>query len=190
MRLSIVALSILASCLGFGLLLSGEEPATKDAAAQDAFHPGPQHALLQGLAGTWDAVLVIKDEKGADVRSRGTLTTVQHAGFHTIDSFEGELMGMKMSGHGMSGYCAARKQFFRFWTDSMTPSPMTLFGDYDGAKRELTMRGECLGRSGRLEKCKTVTRLKDDDHIEWALLGAGPDGKEMQILRIEYARRK
>jgi len=178
MKAPLRPVAILVPCLGFGLLLPGEEPAATSGAAQDPFHPGPQHAMLQRLAGTWDAVLIVKDEKGMELRTRGTLTTVKQVGFHTIDSFEGEFLGRMLSGHGMSGYCAARRQYFRYWTDSMTASPMTLHGEYDAAKRELRMQGECLGRSGQLEKCRTVTRFKDDDHMEWELLGAGPDGDE------------
>jgi hypothetical protein len=186
MRALLPLFAVVASSFFLGRLLwSDEAPAV-----ENAFHPAPQHAMLQKLAGTWDAVLIVKDEKGAEVRTRGTMTTVNHAAFHTVDSFEGEFMGLKMSGHGINGYCPARKQFFRLWTDSMTASPMTLRGDYDQKQRELTMRGECLGMSGKLEPCRTVTRFRDDDHVEWALFGAGPDGKEMQHLRIEYTRRK
>lgn len=81
------------------------------------------------------------------------------------------------------------KQFFTFWADSMTPSPMTLFGDYDDQKRELTMTGECLGMSGKLEKCQTVTSFQDDHHIAWVLFGFDAGGKRVQHLRIEYTRK-
>jgi hypothetical protein len=184
-----LSLSLPAALLLLARLVPGEEPASKASPAPEGFRPGPQHALLGRLAGTWDAILIVKDAGGAEVRTRGTLTTERHADFHTVDRFEGAFLGMKMVGHGMNGYCTVRKQYFRFWTDSMSPAPMTLLGDYDAGKRELTLKGQCLGRSGALEACRTVTRLRDDDHVEWTLFGAGPDGKEAQILRIEYTRK-
>ena len=44
--------------------------------------------------------------------------------------------------------------------------------------------------SGKLEPCKTVTRLTDDDHYTWTLFGAGPDGKARTLLRLGATRRK
>ncbi len=152
--------------------------------------PGPEHELLAKRVGTWDAVIIVKDPSGAEVRTKGVGTTTRHASFHTIETFEGELMGMKFEGHGMSGYCPLRKKFFTMWTDSMTPTPLMLFGDYDAKKRELTLAGECFGMSGKLEPCRTVTHYQDDDHYTYALYGKGPDGEEMQQLRIEFTRKK
>lgn len=165
---------------------------TTTTAAQEAgpFVPGPEHALLQGLVGTWNAVLILKDPTGAEQKTHGTLTTVRETDFHTSDRFEGSLMGMPMLGHGISGYCPIRKQHYRFWTDSMTPVPLVLWGAYDAGKRELVLSGECFGASGKLEPCRTVTRFVDDDHVTWTLSGKGPGGAELQILRIEYTRKK
>jgi hypothetical protein len=157
---------------------------------QDPLQPGPQHARLQALAGTWDAVIVTTDMQRKEQRVKGTLTTRKHAGCHTVDDFQGQLMGMPLVGHGINGFCPVRKQYFTFWTDSMTPSPMTLWGDYDDKAHELRLTGECYGMSGKLEPCRTVTKYEDGDHYSWSMFGAGPDGKEMQHLRIEYTRRK
>jgi hypothetical protein len=49
----------------------------------------------------------------------------------------------------------------------MTPSPLVLYGDWDATRRELTLRGECFGMSGKLEPRRTRQRhLRDDDHVE------------------------
>lgn len=181
MKLLLASSVLLASLLG---LAAAAAPRAQDAGFPQ---PGPQHVLLQKTAGTWDAAVYMM---GSDKPSKGTLTRTKLAGFHTFDSFEGDVMGTKFVGHGMNGYCPIRKQFFGYWTDSMTPTPMTVQGDYDEKKRELTMEGECFGMSGQLEKCRTVAHFVDDDHMDWAMYGAGPDGKDMQHLRIEYTRRK
>ena len=88
----------------------------------------------------------------------GSQTTTALAGFHTVDSFESLFMGTKFQGHGINGYCTLRKQYFTYWTDSMTSSPLVAYGDYDAAKGELDLKGECLGMSGKLEPCRIVTR--------------------------------
>jgi hypothetical protein len=83
-----------------------------------------------------------------------------------------------------------RKQYFLYWVDSMTSSPLTAYGDYDAKKRELVLKGECLGMSGKLEPCRMVTRFVDDDHRTFSMFGTGPDGKEKQCLTIEYTRKR
>ena len=143
---------------------------------------------LQKLAGTWDAVVVMNGPDGVEQRTRGTLITTRLADFHTLDTFRGQVMGGEFVGHGTNGYCPVRGKYFSFWTDALSATPMTLFGDYDAKKRELVMKGECLGMSGKLEPCRTVTRFVDEDHRTWTLFGAGPDGAEIQHVRIEYSR--
>ena len=183
------ALLVLAATLGIGRAAQDlVKPGAPLAAPPDAFHAGAPHALLQRLAGTWDAVLIAPDGKGGEARTKGSLTTTKHTDFHTVDSFEGDFMGMKLIGHGMNGYCTARGKFFSCWTDSMTSSPLVTYGDWNEKTRAVESNGDCYGPSGRLEPVRTVLQIADDDHHSWTLYGRGPDGKEIQLLRIEYAR--
>ena len=152
--------------------------------------PAPQHDVLFQRVGTWDAVLVASCGDGKPVESKGTLTVRKHAGLHTVDEYEGELLGLPFTGLGLNSWCPLRKQFLSTWTDSMTPVPLLLRGDYDAAKRELVMRGECYGRSGKLEPCRMVTAFQDGEHFACVLLGPGPDGKEAELVRVSYTRRK
>lgn len=142
MKLLLTALCALTLALGLRSALAAEPapPAAPRTATDDPFRPGPQHERLQKLVGTWDAVLVRTDARGVEQRTSGTLTTEAHTGFHTIETFRGEFMGAPYQGRGTNGYCSARKQYFTFWTDSMTSSPMVLHGDYDAEKRELVLR--------------------------------------------------
>jgi hypothetical protein len=185
------ALLVLAATVASGSVQDGAGRAAAPAAPiPDAFHAGPQHALLQKLVGTWDAVLVAPDGKGGETRTQGTLTTSKHTDFHTVDAFSGDFMGMKLIGHGMNGFCTVRKKFFSYWTDSMTSSPLIAYGDWNEKTRQLEMQGECYGPSGTLEPVRTVLQLTDDDHRTWTLYGRGLDGKDFQLLRIEYTRQR
>ena len=151
---------------------------------------GPEHVVLMDHVGVWDAVVITEDMEGKEQRSKGKATTRKLADFHTIDDFEAEFMGMQFVGHGMNSWCPLRRKYVSSWADSMTPSPLQLTGDYDAKTRQLKMSGECLGMSGKLEPCRTVTYLRDADHFAWEMFGNGPDGKEMRTLRIEYTRHK
>jgi hypothetical protein len=190
MKLLLLPLAVLA--LGFGYSL--QDPAAKkpaDAAAgQDMPKPGPEHAMLLKGVGTWDAVVMSKDMAGNDTKTKATMTTRKGSDFHTIDDFKGEFMGMPFVGHGVNGYCPVKKEFFTCWTDSMTPSPMILTGTYDAKTKKMTMGGECVGMSGKMEKCRTETVHTDADHVSFKMFGPGPDGEEMQHIHIEYTRKK
>lgn len=157
---------------------------------QEAPKPLPQHALLQKHAGTWDAVIVTHMPDGQDQRAKGKMVTKKVGGFHTVDEFEGEVMGAPFTGRGSNSYCPVRKKFLSTWVDSMTGAPLLLLGDYDEKAKQLTMTGEAFGQSGKLEPCRTVTKFVDDDHFVWTFHGAGPDGTEMEFMRIEYTRAK
>ncbi|MCA8974526.1 MAG: DUF1579 domain-containing protein [Planctomycetes bacterium] len=152
--------------------------------------PGPEHARLIAHVGTWDAVVISEGPDGTPQRDKATMVTRDLGGFHAVDEFEGQVMGMKFTGHGINSYCPLRKRYVSSWVDSMTPSPMTLTGTYDKKANEIEMTGECLGMSGKLEPCRSVTLFGDADHFAWEMYGAGPDGKEMRHLRIEYTRRR
>jgi hypothetical protein len=160
------------------------------AAAQDPMVAGPQHELLQRYAGTWDAVLTTQGQDGKDEQSKGVLVAKKSAGFFVVDDFEAEFMGQKFVGHGVHGYCPVRGAYFTHWTDSMSPSPLRAEGQYDEKSKTLTLVGECVGMSGKLEPCRIVTKHADADHQSFELWMQGPDDKESRVLRIDYTRRK
>lgn len=152
--------------------------------------PGPEHAILQQFVGTWDAVIIMPGADGAEQRSKAKMVTRKHGEFHIVDDFTGEFMGMPFTGHGVTSYCPVRKKYFTTWTDSMAPSPLVLTGDWDAKTKMMSMKGECVGMSGKLEPCRTMIQHKDADHYAFEMHGLMPDGTEGRHLRIEYTRKK
>lgn len=152
--------------------------------------PGPEHKLLQRHVGNWDATVIMVGMDGKEERTRSSMTTRAAGEFHTIDEFQGSFMGMPFTGHGTNSYCPIRKKYVVTWLDSMTPSPMSITGDYDEKTKTLTLTGEAPGMSGKLEPCRTVTYFQDEDHYAFEMFGPGPDGEMMRMIRIEYVRKK
>jgi hypothetical protein len=185
MKLLVIAIAAAAAGSGYAFHDHLAAPA-----AQDPQQKSAQHALLHKQVGSWDAVVIMRDEKGAEQRSKGATTVTSLGDFHTVQEFRGEFMGQPFVGHGINGYCPVKKQYYTFWVDSMAPSPLSLAGDYDAAKKELSMTGEYYGPDGKLAKCRTVTRFTDADHVGWEMFGLGTDGKAASQLRIEYSRKK
>ncbi len=158
--------------------------------AQEPMKPGPQHALLQKYAGSWDCVLTGMGPDGKEATSKGVSVSKKFGDFHTVEDFDAEFMGQKFTGHGMVGYCSTRGAYFTYWADTMSPTPLTAYGQYDEKTKTMTQKGECLGASGKLEPCTLVTKHVDDDHFSFEMLASMPDGSQMCVLRIDYTRRK
>jgi hypothetical protein len=159
-------------------------------AAQDPVKAGPQHEMLQKLAGSWDCVLTGPGPDGVEAKSKGVSVCKKFGAFHVVDDFDAEFMGQKFIGHGVNGYCTARGAYFTHWADSMSPSPLTAYGQYDEKTKTMTLKGECLGMTGKLEPCTLVTKHLDDDHYWFEMHASMPDGTQSCVLHIDYTRRK
>jgi hypothetical protein len=148
--------------------------------------PGPEHAQLKKLEGTWDAVTKMPDGKS----SKGVATyKMECGGLWLISDFKGEFEGQPFQGKGMDTYDVAKKKYVAVWVDSMMTTPLIFEGTRDNASRVTTSHCECTGPDGKPMKMKGVTRETDDNHMTFEMYATGPDGKEAKQMTIEYTRR-
>jgi uncharacterized protein DUF1579 len=154
--------------------------------------PGPEHALLKGDAGTWDATVEVILPPGAPPvpASKGTETNTLMGGLWLVSDFKGDMMGSPFTGHGIAGWDPSKKKYVSVWTDSMSTSLMTGESTYDAASKTMTGWMEGPDMTGKVTKTKLVTEYKDPDTRVFTMYGPGPDGKEVPGLRITYKRRK
>jgi hypothetical protein len=151
--------------------------------AQEPAKPGPEHAWLKKMEGTWDTTM-----KFMGMESKGTCVyKMDLGGLWLLSQFEGDIGGMKFSGKGADSYDAAKKKFVGLWIDSMSTSPMVMEGSYDKDKKTLTMSGEGMGPDGKPAKHTAVTEYKDDDTVNFSMFMG--DGKE-PMFTIVYKRKK
>ena len=163
-----------------GLLLSA------GARAQEPFKPGPEHELLKKHAGAWDA-----DVDFAGNKSKGVMTfKMELGGLFLTSSFKGEFLGQPFEGRGMDTYDPLKKKFVSVWADSMGPSILVMEGTYDKESKSLTYTGEGPGMDGKMTKWKSVSKLVDDDTINFTYFVPDKDGKEQKLMTINYKRKK
>lgn len=156
------------------------------ASGQDAVKPGPEHAVLKKLVGTWDAEVEFQGSK-----SKGSMVFKEGpGGLWFINDFKGEMGGMKFEGHGVNGYDPQKKKYVGVWTDSMTPSVVPIEGTYDPATKTMTETMTVVGPTGQAEKMENVTVFKSDDEHVWTMHGVGPNGAKQKMMSITYTRRK
>jgi len=151
--------------------------------------PGPEHQRLAKEVGTWDAVIESMGMDGKPEKSKGENETKPMGGFWFVDSFAGSFAGAAFLGHGMIGYDPIKKKFVQSWCDSMSPMLMMFEGSFDKDGKVLTMTGSGPSTGGKTVSMRTVTTWKDDNTKVFELFEAGPDGKEVCMLKITYTRR-
>jgi hypothetical protein len=185
MNLSKVAFSLGASVLALSAVaFSWRAPQDEMPSKQT-----PQHQLLQGWLGTWDATL---DMPGFGIEGSKGISTREMVGkLWLVDRYEGDMMGMAFQGHGVTGYDSEKERFVGMWVDSWTDRMLTFEGTYEAATR--TLRFDVPGRNPVTGEAQTEvheTRMVSDDVMEFRMLWPGEDGEVQPVMVIRYERRK
>lgn len=167
-----------------GLVLSTAAAAAQQPPPMPA--PGPEHQVLKMDEGTWDAVVEFMPGPGMPaVTSKGVeVNTIGCGGLCLITDFKGDAMGSAFHGHGTATWDAQKKKYVGSWVDSMSRGLAHSQGTWDPATRKFTGTME-----GPDMKTRTVVEYRDGSRVMTAF-AAGPDGKEMQVLKITYTKRK
>ena len=157
--------------------------AAPSARAQEPVKPGPEHAHLKKLEGVWDTTM-----KMGPMESKGTATyKMDLGGLWLLSQFEGSIGGEKFSGRGADSYDPAKKKYVGLWIDSTSASAMVMEGTRDAATNTLTMIGEGPDMNRKTVKYKAVSKMPDDNTIQFAMYVG--DAKEPQFT-ILYKRKK
>ena len=148
--------------------------------------PTEEHKWLASQVGTWDTKVSMMgaESKGSWEDKPGP------GGLWTVGDFKGDMMGAPFHGMEFMGYDPDAKKFTSTWIDSWTPRPTVSTGTYDKASKTLTMKGETMGPDGKMAPITNTSRYTDADHMTFTMSGPGPDGKDMEMMKIEYTRRK
>lgn len=153
--------------------------------------PGPEHAVLKDVAGSWDATVESFAAPGQPpMLSKGIETGTMVGGFWLVSEFKSEMMGQTFLGRSTLGYDPAKKKYVSTWIDSMTPSLSVGESDYDAATKTFTGWTDGLDHRGQPTRFKTVTVFKDPATRISTMSMKAPDGKETTVMRITYTREK
>lgn len=153
--------------------------------------PGAEHKLLTADAGTWDAVIEFAGEPGKPpTKSKGVeVNTIGCGGMCLVTSFKGDVGGMAFEGAGVTTYDPKKKKYVGNWVDSMSAGMAIGESTYDAAKKTWSGTMEGPDMSGNIIKARSTTVNTAGTRV-FTLFGPGPDGKESQMMKITYTRRK
>jgi Protein of unknown function (DUF1579) len=173
---------VLAVAIALGLLIVG---AARLTAQPPEVKPGTEHEMLKAAEGTWDATV-----KAMGSESKGSVTfKMALGGLWLLEDFKGDVGGFAFEGHGATSYDPMKKKYVNVWIDSMVTSPMVSEGTYDKSTKTLTMAGDMPTPDGKSMKVTMKTVFNDANTKTFTLTGAGPDGKDMEMVQITYKRR-
>jgi hypothetical protein len=173
---------VLAVAIALGLLIVG---AARLTAQPPEVKPGTEHEMLKASEGTWDASI-----KSMGSESKGTVNfKMALGGLWLLEDFKGDLGGFTFEGHGATSYDPMKKKYVNVWIDSMVTSPMVSEGTYDKSTKTMTLTGDMPTPDGKSMKVTMKTVFNDANTKTFTLTGAGPDGKDMEMVQITYKRR-
>ena len=142
--------------------------------------------MLAETEGTWDVEM-----KGEGGTEKGVSTfKVVCGGLWLASTFKGDFGGMAFEGQGIDGYDQDKKKFVSTWVDSMTSSPMHFEGTYDEKTKTMTQMADGKGMDGKPAKFKSTSHHISKDKFTFKMFLIGSDGKEAEMMTIEYTRRK
>jgi hypothetical protein len=174
------------------------DSAKKSAAADLYPQPTEAHkALVKAEEGTWDATMRLyaagPDKPPTEFKGVETVRAIADGLFFTSD-FEADFMGgKKFKGHGITGYDVVRKKMVGAWADNMSTGIGTLEGDYDPAKKTITLSFEALDPiTGQSRKEKHVIEYKEDGHKLYTIFAPASNStnRDVKLMEIDSKRRK
>ncbi len=151
--------------------------------------PGEEHERLQNMVGHWDCEINMYP-----MGVEEPIVSEGHSDFEMIldgrflvQDFEGEMAGMKFSGHGMNGYDRAQEKYVGVWSDSYSTGMMHTEGTFDAETGVMTEMGKMAIPGGEMNM-KMETRELSDDQFHFTMYMGGPDGSYTKHLEITYTR--
>ena len=176
--------------LGMGSLAAQDKKEPGDPSA-----PGPEHKLLEDLAGNYGAKVKAWIEPGKPPEeSTGVMKRKMIMGGRFLqEEYEGKLGPETFTGMGIIGFDRIRKKFVLSWIDSMSTGFMTSEGTYDAAKKTFTYISEDTDPgSGKKMKGRDILRLDNADQqtFEMHRQELEEGAKEFKVLEIVYTRKK
>jgi uncharacterized protein DUF1579 len=187
-----------ATCVTFGAgyavsSLQDHDKKAPQGDEMEAPKPGPEHARLAKAVGNWDAEIesMMGGPGAPPMKSKGSETVkAQPGGLWFIADFQGEFGGMPFHGHALSGYDTTKGKYVGAWADNFGTHLSTMEGTFDEKTKSGTSFMEAPGMTGEMVKHRMVEKWIDDDSRTFEMFMPGADGKDMQVMKITYKRRK
>jgi hypothetical protein len=178
----------MAVCLGLATLVSVGR------AQEGTPKPTAEHERLAHEVGTWDATVKswMQGPNAEPTESKGVeIVKLMPGGLWAISEFHGKFGDTDFHGHGHSGYDPRKKKYVGTWVDSMSPSMMTMEGDFDPNTKTMTSFSKGEGPDGKPYEAKMTSVHKDKNTRVFTMSMKTDEtkGDFVKMMEITYTRR-
>src|SRR5262249_34028817 len=148
--------------------------------------PGPQHKMLQGMAGTWTVNAKFwMDPSKPPTEATGTAEYKPMGDLWVTEDFTGTFMGKPFVGHGIDGYDLTKNKYVGTWIDSMGSYIMNSEGSADASGKVVTYTANDFDpMTAKTGTVKEVIKMDSDKQHTMQMFKTGPDGKEMKMMEL------
>jgi hypothetical protein len=193
---SVVSLMVAASAVSFtaGRVFSqdtgpaGPSPEEKQKLCEEMAKPVDQHKKLAQAAGDWESETTtwMQGPEGAPTKSKASYSAKSVLnGLWLMSQHKGEMNGKPFEGIAFTGYSKERQKHVVVWFDSMSSTPMVLWGTADPSGKVITFEGEPMTMMGQTFTPRWIERYDDADRATFEMWskyeGAGDYIKEMEM---------
>jgi hypothetical protein len=155
--------------------------------------PGPQHEVLNAMAGEWTSTIKFQMDPSAPMQTSTGMSVVTSMmdGRYCQEQATSVMMGAPFSGMGITGYDNVLGKYVAIWIDNMGTGIMKSEGTADASGKVINWTSVMSDPvTGKPTKERMVTTIADNDHHTLEMYGVPPGGKkEMKTMTIEYARK-
>ena len=153
--------------------------------------PSVAHALLAKMEGSWSVKSICWMNPGSPVESSGTSEQKMVLdGRFLQQEFSGDMAGSPFSGIGYVGYDNHTGKYVSTWMDSMGTGIYYFEGTAGGDGRTITQTCNYDDPVQGPVKWRSVTKLVDDDTLEFEMFTTNASGKEEKMAEMTYTRSK
>jgi hypothetical protein len=179
--------------LALGLAVPAVALPASTAALDAAMAPGPEHARLNDLVGTFDVVISIwVTPASTPIVSNGAAVSKWVLdGRYVQTSLSGYVDGQPYSAIGYAGYDNAGKVYQASWMDNESTAQTWYQGGFVAGSKSAVMTAATVnpvsGKAETLELRMTID--KDGNHVT-ELWGTGGGAKVFKMMELRYLRSK
>lgn len=161
-------------------------------ATMKAAQLGPQHEILKGLAGKWDANCTFyMDESMPPSVSKGSCEQVLDLGGRVLkQTFECSSPEMgSFSGLGWWGYDNVDQRWWCAWMDNMSTGSMMMYGQMDEKTKTIEMKGQFTDPlTHKPAKMRTTLTIDSPTQHTFSMYMTMPDMPETKAGVIVYTK--
>ncbi len=146
--------------------------------------PGPEHELLKKFDGKWDVKFKLNFENTIDGNATADCRLILGGRFLQWDQ-QSDASGFKFAAMNILGFDRRIGKYTIYGIDELGTYGVTGEGDYDAAKKILTISGITLdpsGKSGKQQEYKFVYDLSVDNTVTMQVIFKMADGSEKAIV--------